>query len=268
MSRHWGKKPKTPAPGTPSSKPATPAGEPWSGSTRHVTKTVVSQVQRYVNKPTGLTPQRSVEQIYQQLGRKRFEQIMTRNGRTPARSTINRWRRENRIPAAAIEEQTRRADRIERLGGTKQAAQQLGVSESSVRRYTAGKTRKLRSDAARKTLRNTDNMTAAQAAGVQATGQPKIVVRGDFSIVLASGEDYVIASREITMTSANYSISDEQNEELFDAYVNDRLDEVAVQVESILTTAYFGANYEGFDTYSADNRVRIDHIDHFTLEWP
>ena len=245
------------------------SSDAWREGVDHVRSDVVREVGRQARPAAdGLRSGRSIDELYQQLGVDRFAAIVAKViGRRPSPSTIYRWRKADRIPDRAVAQRIQREALIERLGGTRQVAGRIGVSPSTVRRFVTGKTKKLRSPRARGELVTAQNDDAAQNARLDNHQQPNIQLRGDFSIV-SSLTDYPIGYRNIMMGPHNTSMADQTIEDLFDAYLNVDEYRLTAIIESALTIDYFGENYDGFSTYSASNRVRIDRIEYLDIEWP
>lgn len=271
--RQWGQKaPK---------EPEKPSSAAWSGDTSLVDKSVSASVQRYLNKPADLTPGSvpAIGSVIAQLGTARVRELLESAGVTRSASTIRRWKKTGHVPDLKPEEVAQlkskvqpeellhRNVQIDKLGGPKAAAAQLGVAESTIKRYAAGKTKHLRSKELSSAVSQADKAAVAASFGMNIGGAPKIEVRGQLSICIPGKEAYKIQYRNITMTVSNASISAQQNEQLYDAYLNDDFDAITAQLEVILTTAYFSANYADFNYYSEDNRVEINHLDYFTLDW-
>lgn len=216
---------------------------------------------------TGIVAARTPRDQLNEIGYDAVRKAATDAGRKPPSArTFRRWRQQNRIPDVNVAKLVARRDEIKRLGGTADAAQQLGRSERAVRDYQAGRTRNLRPDARSRLV----DAKAAQRlidSGIDtSTATPTIRFYADVH-ARDSGEGYDYRSRkEFSFGGSDPKdhtpMSHDQITALGRALADDDYARATALLEEHAST-----NFALFDDYDDTFGFHFDRISDFRIDW-
>ncbi|WP_137725619.1 hypothetical protein [Prescottella subtropica] len=229
----------------------------------------VAKAQQTSTGLAGLTATVSVKKARESIGNDGLRQAAIDAGaKEPSDRTLRRWAQQDRIPNAKIAELAQRRAAIERLGGVKAVAKQIGRDPSSVRKYMSGKTNELRNDAKSK-LKAAKAKDTMKTAGVLNTdGTPKkavIQVKGLVHVRAGDTEGYDYRTRTLDFANSDTPFTAAESQELAAALANDDQARVVAILERHATLDY--PENKGFDHYNDQFGFHFDTIDSIDINW-
>jgi hypothetical protein len=198
------------------------------------------------------------------LGKDKVRELAEALGRQPPSDrTIRRWKQHGRIPHADVAKAVERADTVGRLGGAKQAAQQVGRSPKTMDQWAKSPNREMRPDAADK-LTQAATAERRAAAGIPVTDDGEVSEPG---YLYAEGDVEVKGSS----TSATYERERNLHSIRLDLDTTRALVEAREQGDNDAALAaveeYLSTNYAKCDGYGDDFGWHFTALKSFEVHW-
>lgn len=209
----------------------------------------------------------SVREARKNLGTEGIRAAAKAAGRTPpSERTIRRWIQQDRVPDSKTAQILQRASFVQRSGGVKELAKQLGRSENSVRRWKNGK-QELSGSAKTKLAKTkvTDVLKRRRAIdkhGVLKT--PKITIKGDVDVRVAGSSYNNILTGRVMRFSSDTATSLPGHETL--ALVQALMEGDHAKALVILET-HASLNYAAFDAFGGGDGFHFTNIADFQVSW-